>query len=221
MFVHIARELLAKLILSVISFILMISWVLEVAVTCPKLNVLWHEGNLENFCWWSPQSTYLLLIEKKCFHLCLFFYVAWWWNLMAQNVSDLLWRRHNDSLIDMQHQQVKWSLTKKLLKRLIIAEVTKCLHVCCLRWYRHMTRSNTCINKITSHSILFYKLGTCGQGRLRKTWSEYVKEDLKNKNRWDVIPHDGELAKKNKAKLGVAHHWTRENGNTRNTKTGW
>ena len=56
-----------------------------------------------------------------------------------------------------------------------VQEVTAALRTRCLRWYRHIARSSSCINSITSMMIPSARR----RGRPKKTWSECVKTDMK------------------------------------------
>jgi hypothetical protein len=62
--------------------------------------------------------------------------------------------------------------------RLGIQEVTETLCIRRLRWYGQVMRFSTCINTITKMKI------PCPgkRGRHRKTWSQFIKEDLRSGN---------------------------------------
>ena len=81
-------------------------------------------------------------------------------------------------------------------------------------------RASCCINHV-SHLVIPGPRGP--RGRLRKTWSECVKNDLSAHNLIDVnlSPGQRELASKDQRQPGVANPGCRDNGSTLNTKTGW
>ena len=79
--------------------------------------------------------------------------------------------------------------TSSFLQILGIMEISNCLYLRQLRWYRHLQSSISCINKVTGLVIP----GVCGQGRPIKTWSECVRKDLMAHNLPDVNPLDREI----------------------------
>ena len=62
--------------------------------------------------------------------------------------------------------------------QLNLASLESKLRLNCLRWYWHVEKSDKWINKCTHLEIG----GFTGRGRLRKTWSATVTENLKTRN---------------------------------------
>ena len=107
----------------------------------------------------------------------------------APNVSDLQRLRRNDRTDNLTDNLS----TELLLQRLGIYGIEECLRLRRLRWYGHVRRASCCINHV-SHLVIPGPRGP--RGRLRKTWSECVKNDLSAHNLIDVnlSPGQRELA---------------------------
>ena len=65
--------------------------------------------------------------------------------------------------------------TDTLFVMLDMQEVTAALCTRRLRWFGHIARSSSCTNAITSMTIPSARR----RGRPKKTWPEYVKDDMK------------------------------------------
>ena len=76
-----------------------------------------------------------------------------------------------------------------LLLKLGIKEVLLALLPQCLRWFGHVQHALSCTNTISDIAIP----GARGAGRLRKTWSECVKNDRKECFLSNIDPHDRDV----------------------------
>jgi hypothetical protein len=109
----------------------------------------------------------------------------------APNASDLQRLRRNDRAM------IRWICAVKpkdeipsdaLHRKLGIDEVTSVVRIRRLRWYGHVQRASTCINSISQLTVP----GNRDRGRPRKTWSECVRNDVKecNLSKYDPLDRD-------------------------------
>ena len=136
-----------------------------------------------------------LKIRGKVFSTCVRSSMLHGSETWAPNAADLQRLRRNDRAM------VRWICAVKvnddtpsdtLHRRLGIAEITSVLRTRRLRWYGHVQRASTYINTITQLLVP----GNRGRGRPRKTWSECVKNDIKECNLSNYDPMDRDAWRK-------------------------
>ena len=87
--------------------------------------------------------------------------------------------------------------TEQLLSKLKIPALNDLMRASRLRWYGHVVRSDSWMNKCQYIKIVSNK----GPGRPKKTWEETIRHDRKEWNLTDVDPQDRTICR---AKLQAA-----------------